>query len=128
MGDRYESSIDKQIREAQERGEFDNLPGSGKPLPDDGEAYDEDWWLKKLVAREQLSGLAPTSLKIRREAEELLDGIASLPSEARVRATVADLNDRIEKARRGLVDGPPVVLATFDVEAVIAQWRERRGR
>jgi hypothetical protein len=123
----YESAIDKQIREAQERGDFDNLPGLGKPLPDGGEAYDEEWWLKKLVAREQLGGLAPTSLKIRREAEELLDTIAARPSEQRVREIVADLNERIEKARRGLVDGPPVVLPLFDVEEVVAHWREQRG-
>jgi hypothetical protein len=125
---RYESWIDKQIREAHERGEFDDLPGSGRPLPDDGEAYDEEWWLKKLVVREQLTGLAPATLKIKREAEELLARVASLPSEARVRDTVADLNDRIDKACRGLVDGPPVVLRQFDVEAVLAHWRERRGR
>jgi hypothetical protein len=42
----YESRIERQIREAQERGEFDNLPGAGKPLPDRGTAYDEDWWIK----------------------------------------------------------------------------------
>jgi hypothetical protein len=29
---RWESAVDRQIREAQERGEFDNLPGSGQPL------------------------------------------------------------------------------------------------
>ena len=28
----WEKWIDQQIREAQERGEFDNLPGKGKPL------------------------------------------------------------------------------------------------
>src|SRR5947209_7840921 len=28
----WESAVDKQIREAEERGEFDNLPGTGKPL------------------------------------------------------------------------------------------------
>lgn len=127
MGHHYESAIDKQIREAQERGDFDDLPGLGKPLPDDGEAYDEEWWLKKLVAREQLGGLAPTSLQIRREAEELLDTIAARPSEQRVREIVADLNERIEQARRGLVDGPAVVLPQFDVEEVVAEWRKRRG-
>jgi len=128
MGNRFESAIDKQIREAQERGEFDDLPGLGKPLPDNGEAYDEDWWVKKLVVREQLAGLAPTSLKIKREAEELLDTVATKASEARVREMVADLNRRIDQARRGLVDGPPVVLREFDVEEVVEQWRKRRGR
>ena len=28
----WESAIDQQIREAQEQGKFDNLPGKGKPL------------------------------------------------------------------------------------------------
>ncbi len=121
------SPIDKQIREAQERGEFDNLPGAGKPLPDNGEAYDEEWWLKKLVHREQLGGLAPTSLKIKREAEDLMETLAAKGSEAQVREIVAAVNERIDKARRGLVDGPPVVIQPFDVEAVVAQWRKRRG-
>jgi DnaJ family protein C protein 28 len=31
-GKQYFDFIDEQIRDAQERGEFDNLPGSGKPL------------------------------------------------------------------------------------------------
>ena len=31
-GKAYLDYIDEQIREAQERGEFDNLPGAGKPL------------------------------------------------------------------------------------------------
>ena len=31
-GKAYKDYIDEQIREAQERGEFDNLPGAGKPL------------------------------------------------------------------------------------------------
>ena len=29
----FTSWIDRQINEAQERGDFDNLPGAGKPLP-----------------------------------------------------------------------------------------------
>lgn len=31
----YESWIDRQIRQAQERGDFDNLPGHGRPLAGD---------------------------------------------------------------------------------------------
>jgi hypothetical protein len=33
---RYESLIEQQIRLAQERGEFDNLPGAGRPAPGAG--------------------------------------------------------------------------------------------
>jgi Domain of unknown function (DUF1992) len=123
----YESWIDKQIREAQERGDFDDLPGTGKPLPGQGEHYDEDWWLKSLVAREDLGGLLPTSLKIRKAAEDLLDEVAKKNSEQTVRRMVADLNERIEQARRGLVDGPPVIVDRIDVEEIVREWRKIKG-
>ncbi|MEE6263843.1 DnaJ family domain-containing protein [Plantactinospora sonchi] len=123
----YESRIERQIREARERGEFDNLPGAGKPLPGYGTDYDEDWWIRDWIRREELTGLAPTSLKIRKEVEELPRRLAKEPTEQSVRAVVADLNQRILLARRGLVDGPPVVLATVDVERAVEGWRRRRA-
>jgi Domain of unknown function (DUF1992) len=45
MTNRWESAVDRQIREAQEAGEFDRLPGLGRPLPGAGGEYDEDWWV-----------------------------------------------------------------------------------
>jgi hypothetical protein len=119
----YESRIDRQIREAQEHGEFDNLPGAGKPLPGIGENYDENWWVKDLVRRENITGVLPASLALRKEAEDLLQTISGKKSESSVRKIVTDLNGRILRARRGLVDGPPVVLATFDVEEIVQKWR-----
>ncbi len=53
----YERWIDKQIREAQERGEFDNLPGKGKPINGIDAPYDELWWVKQKLAREQVEFL-----------------------------------------------------------------------
>ena len=38
---RFESWVDKRIREATERGEFENLPGAGKPLRGLGRPYDD---------------------------------------------------------------------------------------
>ena len=124
----YESRIDRQIREAQERGEFDNLPGSGEPLPDRGELYDEDWWIKELVRREKLTGLAPTSLKIRKEAEDLMETLATESFESSVRNIVSDLNERIARAQRGLIDGPPVIISTFYVDDVVEAWRGQRAQ
>lgn len=123
----HESWIDKQIREAQERGEFDDLPGAGKPLPGRGQPDGEDWWLKAWVRRENLTGIGPTSLRIRREAEDLMDRLAKERFEPAVRRIVTDLNERIEQARRGLVDGPPVVVKPFDVEETVRRWRELRA-
>jgi hypothetical protein len=124
----YESHIDRVIREAQERGEFDNLPGSGKPLAGIDEPYDENWWLKELVRREQITGAVPATLALRKKVEELPETAAKKRTERAVRRLVDDLNDRILRARKGHLDGPPVVLATLDADDVIREWRERRRR
>jgi hypothetical protein len=123
----YESWIDKQIREAQERGDFDDLPGTGKPIPNRNELHDENWWLKQWIEREQITGMVPTSLKIRKEAEELMDSLAKISDESAVRRIVADLNERIDRARRSQVDGPPIYLDPFDVDEVVARWRATRA-
>jgi hypothetical protein len=122
----YESAFEAQIRQAQERGEFDNLPGAGKPLPGAGEAYDEDWWLKEWLKREEITGVLPPSLALRKDAEDLMETMSRKTSEVDVRRVVGEINARIVKAQRGLLDGPAVVLNIFDVEEVVRRWRSSR--
>ena len=125
----YESSIDRQLREAQERGDFDNLPGTGKPLPDAGREYDEDWWVKDWLRREgATASVLPPSLQLRRDAEDLQELVDRRTSESAVRDLVERLNERIRKARVGLMDGPAVLLPPLDADTVVRGWRERRSR
>jgi hypothetical protein len=127
MGYGYESPIDRQLREAQERGEFDNLPGAGKPLPDAGREYQEDWWIRAWVRREgEGASMLPPTLQLRREAEDVAKLVDRRSSEAAVRELVAALNEQIRKARVGLLDGPPVLLPPLDADVVVQGWRERR--
>jgi hypothetical protein len=46
----WESAVDQQIREAQERGDFDRLPGIGQPLPK--EDWEGDWGLAYHVLKQ----------------------------------------------------------------------------
>ncbi|MFH8927194.1 DUF1992 domain-containing protein [Streptomyces pristinaespiralis] len=121
----FESWVDKQIREATERGEFSDLPGFGRPLPTTGDTYDEMWWIKGKMQREGLGFLPPT-LALRKEAEEALEKIGRAPSEAVVRRIVEDINRKIAAAIRRPPPGPPLGLKPYDVEAVVEDWR--RGR
>jgi hypothetical protein len=117
--------VDLQIKRAMERGEFDNLPGAGKPLGDLGSPYDRDWWLKKLIEREQITVL-PAALQLRKDDVEL-DGLLDRETaEKQVRTIVEDFNRRVVEARRQLQGGPPVVTPTRDADAEVERWRERR--
>ncbi|MEV6104952.1 DUF1992 domain-containing protein [Streptomyces sp. NPDC051940] len=121
----FESWIDRQIREATQRGEFENLPGKGKPLTDDDAPYDELWWVKQKLARENFSALPPT-LVLRKEAEDALAAARTAPSERVLRKLLDEVNDRIREAIRRPPMGPPLNMGPIDVDAVAAEWRAAR--
>ena len=126
----YETALDKAIREAAERGAFDNLPGAGKPLPMRNTG-DPEWWLKDLMMREGITGseLLPPAIALRREAESFPGSLRDLPDEAAVRSVLEDFNQRVEAdwRRPGIGKGTPVVAHRVDVEALVAQWTEARN-
>lgn len=119
--------VDLHVRMAIERGEFEHLPGAGKPIPDLDGTHDPDWWVKKLIAREQITGVLPPALQLRKE-DAALDALLDQESTAQgVRRVITDFNARIIEARRQLLGGPPVITATRDVEEEIARWQQRRA-
>jgi hypothetical protein len=119
-----ESWVDKQIREATERGDFQELPGFGKPLPGLDVPYDELWWIREKLHREGVSVLPP-ALALRKEAEDAIEAAARAGSEREVRRIVGEINEKIAEALRRPPAGPPLNLAPFDVEDVVREWRER---
>jgi hypothetical protein len=118
--------VDLQVRQAMERGDFDDLPGTGKPISDLGETHDPDWWLKKLVEREKLA-ILPPSLQLRKEDAELDDRLDRLTRENDVRRELEDFNKRVIAARYRLPEGPPLVTMPRDVDATVRAWAERRA-
>jgi len=118
--------VDVQIRRAMERGEFDNLPGTGKPIEGLGAEHDPEWWLKQLIERERITVLPP-ALQLRKDdagLDDLLDGLAS---EDEVREQVEDFNARVIRARYTPVDGPPLITMPRDVDGTVAAWQARRA-
>src|SRR5829696_4012687 len=124
---RYESWVERQVREAIERGEFDNLPGQGKPIKGLNGRDDENWWVKSYLEREQLPLPLPASLALRKEVKELQATLADVPDEESVREIVKDLNHRIASSHRIRVDGPPIVIGLVNVERAVADWRRRKS-
>ncbi|MFD8150197.1 DUF1992 domain-containing protein [Streptomyces sp. NPDC001046] len=124
----FESWVDRQIRAAEARGEFERLPGAGRPLPPDVEnTYDELWWVKRKMAREGFSVLPP-ALALRKEAEDALEAALAAPSERIVRKIIGEVNDKIRDMMFKPPPGPPLGKKPYDVEDVVRQWRERRAQ
>jgi hypothetical protein len=123
-GANWEGWIDRQIREAEERGEFKDLPGTGKPIPNLDKAYDENWWIRQKLRNEDLSYLPP-SLALKKEAQSALAAALSANSEIEVRAIIEQINAKITRANRLGIDGPPVALVPYDAERVLLEWQER---
>ena len=122
----WESWVEEQIRQGMERGEFDELPGAGKPLRNIDQPYDAMWWLREKVRRENLSFLPP-ALAVRRELEEALDRIAKADTESAVRQIVAAINERIVQVNSRTTSGPPTSVMPLNVDRVIQEWRNRRS-
>lgn len=125
--DSWEASVEARIRAAQEQGEFDNLPGMGKPIPGSGQPYDESWWIKSFLEREKIPTdlLLPTPLRLRRRIEQLPDDVRDLPTEESVRAFVADLNAQIVSWLRTPI-GPRVSVRPVSADNVVRGWRSER--
>ncbi|MET9000532.1 DUF1992 domain-containing protein [Amycolatopsis sp. NPDC004169] len=121
--------IDRQIDQARARGEFDDLPGTGKPLPKPtGNDAATDWVLREVKkGGHDTKALLPPALALKREVQDLPETLAAERTEARVREVVADLNERIRQAYLNHHTGPPLTVALVDVEEAVQDWQRSRA-
>jgi hypothetical protein len=121
----WETWVERQIREGIERGEFDDLPGKGKPIPDVDGHHDELWWVRKKLKREKVEYLPPT-LAVRKERDDALERIAAATTEDEVRRIVEEINVRIRYVNSHAVAGPPSTVMPLDLDTVLDRWRAAR--
>jgi hypothetical protein len=119
-----EDWVDLQIRQAQDRGEFDNLAGEGKPLPKLAAPHDPDWWVKDFMRREKIEAdvLLPPSVQLRKEKAQVAEKVAAMRTETEVRDYLADLNERIRIQIRDAT-GVVIPVGFVETEPVVEQWR-----
>jgi hypothetical protein len=126
----FESLVERRIREATERGDFDGLPGAGKPL-ELHDVGDPDWWFKQYTRRNAIdtSMLVPPTVALRREADGFPESLTDLTTPEQVRAVLTDFNERVRADWRRPSSGPslPFAARQVDVEAMLARWQQLTG-
>jgi hypothetical protein len=125
----FETWVGNQIAQSIARGDFDALPGAGKPLPGldrEGTAYD---WAVAKARREGVdtAAMLPPGLALRRERDDLPRRAARLATEAEVRALAEDYDRRVEAFWRRPQESRWAPLPGLaDVEALVFGWLRDR--
>ena len=94
---RVESAIEQAVR----RGDFDDLPGAGKPLHLPA-AHDPDWWINQRLASGEIDSeaLLPVVVLLRKEFERRAETLAALPHARAAREYAEDFTARVHQDRR----------------------------
>jgi hypothetical protein len=102
----FEKIAEKKIREAMENGEFDDLPGKGKPLQlEDDRHIAQDIRLAHKILKN--ANCLPPELELRKEIltmEELLDGVRDTKEKYRQIKKLNYLIMKLNMSRRGSMD------------------------
>jgi hypothetical protein len=91
----YVDPVERSIRGAIARGEFDNLPGAGKPLPGLDREYDPDWWARRYLDEARAD-------EMRRTIRQELPFLRTMADRAAAAARAAELNAMVAEANRAL--------------------------
>jgi hypothetical protein len=99
----WEGHVEQSIRDAQERGEFDNLPGAGKPLDLEENPFAGEWQSAFRMARN--AGAAPLWVQLDREIASDLSNLREMAE--RTARHLRYERERLERAGPDAAGGTP---------------------
>jgi len=86
--------VEKRIKEAQERGEFDNLPGHGEPIQiEDDSHIPEDLRLAYKILKN--ADCIPPELQLKKEIRQMEDMLEGIPDEKEKYRQIKKINLKI---------------------------------
>jgi hypothetical protein len=92
----FQDLIEKKIKEAQQRGEFDNLPGKGKPLElEDDSRVPEDLRLAYKILKN--ADCLPPEIELKKEIRQMEDMLDSIPDEKERYRLIKKINLKITR-------------------------------
>ena len=124
----FETWVEQQISRGLERGDFDNLPGAGKPQHLDPGPADEDaramWWALRILRN---ADVETDEIRYRKRISALREHIAAAEEEPTLVALVREHNQYV---RRLNTMGTNVIRSTFgplDEAAELGRLRDRQA-
>lgn len=114
--DRFRDLVESQIQDAIARGEFDDLPGTGRPL-DLGED-DTGWWAKRKI---QEMAEEDRLVELASELQSRIDQLWTLPDESRLLAHAGELDELIAALNETLPES--FRLPRLSREETLRIWR-----
>ena len=91
----FEKLVEERIRQAQREGKFENLPGSGKPLPEEKTTVPEDIRLAYKILKN--ADCLPPELELKKEIRNTQDLLSGMADTAEKYNTLKKLNLLIMK-------------------------------
>lgn len=92
----FQKIIEQRIKEAQENGKFDNLPGRGEPLElEDDSHIPEDLRLAYKILKN--ADCLPPELELRKEIRQMEDMLENIPDEKAKYRHIKKINYKIMK-------------------------------
>jgi len=92
----YEKIVEQRIKEAMEKGEFENLPGKGKPIPlEDDSHVPEDLRLAYKLLKN--ADCLPPELLEKKEILQMEDMLTAIPDEKERYKLIKKINFKIMK-------------------------------
>jgi hypothetical protein len=92
----FKDIIERKIKEAQERGEFDNLPGKGEPLNlEDDSGVPEDLRLAYKILKN--ADCLPPEIELKKEIRQMEDLLADIPDEKERYRLIKKINLKVTK-------------------------------
>jgi hypothetical protein len=119
----FERLAEERIREAMERGEFDDLPRAGEPLPPDSSRFvPEELRLAYKLLKD--SGFLPPEMELRKEILTLKELLATVDDDEERRKLGRRINDLV--LRLNLLGRPS--LGRADLEVYVKKLNEKLSR
>jgi hypothetical protein len=123
----FRKIAERRIREAMERGEFDDLRGTGEPLPEDSAHYiPGDLRMAYKILKN--AGFVPPEIEVEREIQTVMDLLDGLEDEQESYQKINKLNLLVTKMN--LMRSRPVELEKSQVyyQKIVERIRVRKRR